>query len=197
MSLHQLQPYIVPLIVVIILARRLMRNKPQKVKTNRLFILPGIVAIATVLTLYSTGIPGMMWIAVDAGALVLGLGVGFLSAHHQEFALDYDTGEITSKATPIGSALVVALFAVRFGLKLIMPEVAGSPTAVTSYTPGNPLPEVPAHASGAILGWTDAGIVFSAAMLLARAATTYFRAQPLLAAHKAHLEAKGSGDPAP
>jgi hypothetical protein len=197
MNLHQIQPYIVPLIVVVILARRLMRNKPQKVKTGRLFVLPGIVVVATLLTLYATGIPGLLWIGVDVVALIGGAAVGFLSAHHQEFALDYETGEITSKATPIGAALVVALFAVRFGLKLLMPDVAGSPTAVTSYTPGNPLPQVPAHASGALLGWTDAGIVFSAALMMARAATTYLRAQPLLAEHKAHLAGKVSEAPPP
>jgi hypothetical protein len=192
MNLHQFEPYIVPLIVVVILARRLMRNKPQKVKTGRLFVLPAIVVVATAVTLYATGIPSLLWIGVYAVALILGAVVGFLSAHHQQFALDYETGEITSKATPIGAALVVALFAARFGLKLLMPNVAGSPTAVGSYTPGNPLPHVPAHASGAILGWTDAGIIFSAAMLLARATTTYLRAQPLLAEHKAHLESKAS-----
>jgi hypothetical protein len=195
MNLHQLEPYLVPLVVVVILARRLMRNKPQKVKTRRLFVLPGIVAIATVITLYSTGVPGVLWIGVYAAALIAGAVVGFLSAHHQEFALDYETGTITSKATPIGSALVVALFAVRFVMKLLMPGVAGSATAVSSYTPGSPLPSVPAHASGALLGWTDAGIIFSAAMMLARAATTYLRAQPLLAEHKAHLESKSPGEP--
>jgi hypothetical protein len=195
MNLHQLEPYLVPLIVVVILARRLIRNAPRKVKTGRLFILPGIVAVATVLTLYSTGVPGVLWIGVYVVALIAGAVVGFLSAHHQEFALDYDTGTITSKATPIGSALVVALFAARFALKLVMPGVAGSPTAVTSYTPGSPLPSVPAHASGALLGWTDAGIIFSAAMMLARAATTYLRAQPLLAEHRAHLESKSPDTP--
>jgi hypothetical protein len=197
MNLHQLEPYIVPLIVVVILARRLIRNAPRKVKTGRMFVLPGIVAAATVFTLYSTGVPSILWIGVYVVALILGAVVGFLSAHHQEFALDYETGTITSKATPIGSALVVALFAVRFVLKLIMPQVAGSATAVSSYTPGSPLPSVPAHATGALLGWTDAGIIFSAAMLLARAATTYLRAQPLLAAHKEHLENKASGAPPP
>ena len=197
MNLHQLQPFIVPLVVVVILARRLMRNKPQKVKTSRLFILPGIVAIATILTLYFAGLPGLLWIGVDIVALAAGAVVGFLSAHHQEFALDYETGTITSKATPIGSALVVALFAVRFGLKLLMPDVAGSATSVKSYLPDSPLPSVPAHASGAFLGWTDAGIIFSAAMMMARAATTYFRAQPLLAAHREHLENKASGTPPP
>jgi hypothetical protein len=197
MNLHQLQPYIVPLIVVVILARRLIRNAPRKVKTGRMFVLPGIVAVATVITLYSTGVPGILWIGIYVVALILGAVVGFLSAHHQEFALDYETGTITSKATPIGSALVVALFAVRFLLKLIMPQVAGSATAVSSYTPSSPLPSVPAHATGALLGWTDAGIIFSTGMLLARAATTYLRAQPLLAAHKEHLENKASGAPPP
>jgi hypothetical protein len=56
--------------------------------------------------------------------------------------------------------------------------------------PDSPLPSVPAHVSGALLGWTDAGLIFSTAMLFARAGTTWLRAQPLIAEHKAHVAAK-------
>lgn len=197
MNLHQLQPLIVPLIVVVILGRRLMRNKPQKVKTNRIFLFPVLILIATALTLWSAPFPQpwMLWILVDIGALIAGLVAGFLSAHHQEFALDYDTGTITSKATPVGTILVVALFAIKFGLRLVLPDVNGSPYQVSSYMPDSPIPHAPHHGAASIMGFTDAGIVFSAAMMLARATTTYFRALPLLAAHKEHLENKASPPP--
>jgi len=185
-------PYIVPAIVVIIMARRLMNNKPRKVKTSRIFVLPLVVAVATVTTLYSSPLPGALWLIVYAGALIAGVVVGFLSAHHQEFSLDYDTGEIMSKATPVGTTLVAALFAARFGLKFLLPQINGSPYSASSYAPDSPLPSVPHHATGAILGWADAGIIFSCAMLIARAATTYLRAAPLIAEHKAHLETKAA-----
>jgi len=185
-----LGPYIVPAAVVLIMVRRLMNNKPRKVKTSRIFILPLVVAVATVGTLATTPLPGLLWLAIYVVALVAGAVVGFLSAHHQEFALDYDTGTITSKATPVGTILVGALFAARFGLKFLLPQINGSPYSATAYAPDSPLPSVPHHATGAILGWADAGIIFSAAMLFARAATTYLRAAPLIAEHKAHVAAK-------
>lgn len=190
--LKELMPYIVPLLVVFIMARRLMRNKPSKVKTNRLFVLPVIVIIATVATLSSAPLPRpwLLWIPIDVTALIAGLVVGFLSAHHQAFSLDYDTGTITSKATPLGTILVAVLFAARFGLKFILPGVNGSPFSAASYMPDSPIPSAPHSGPASIMGWTDAGIIFSAAMLFARAFTTWLRAQPLIAAHKDHVATK-------
>ena len=55
--MKDLSPYILPLIVVVIVTRRLMRNKPRKVKTNRIFYLPAFVIIATAVTLWSAPLP--------------------------------------------------------------------------------------------------------------------------------------------
>jgi hypothetical protein len=167
-------PYIVPVLVVALMARRLIRNAPRKVKVNRMFILPLIAIVGTVATLAATPMPGLFWIAGFALAAALGAGVGFLTTHHQEFSLDYDTGEITSKATPIGTILIVALFAVRYGLKLAFPQLGGS-----GFGP------LPAHPSADLFAWTDAGLIFSVAMLMARVATTWLRTRPLILAHRA------------
>ncbi|MGH6870530.1 MAG: hypothetical protein ACREHE_03395 [Rhizomicrobium sp.] len=162
-------PYIVPLLVVALLARRLIRNPPRKVKVGRLFIQPVIALAATAATLAATPAPPLFWIVGYAIALGAGVGIGFLSAHHQEFALDSETGTITSRATPIGSILVVVLFAVRFGLKLVFPQLGGSPGG---------------HPSADVLAWTDAGLVFSSAMIVTRAVVTWLRTKPLIDAHK-------------
>lgn len=190
--MKELGPYILPLVVVAIMARRLMNNKPRKVKVNRIFYFPAFVIIATVLTLWSAPLPTpwLLWIPVDLGAIVVGLTIGFLSAHHQEFAIDYDTGVITSKATPVGTIVVVALFAAKFGLKFLLPDVNGSPFSAAGYIPDSPIPSAPHSGPASIMGWTDAGIILSAAMLFARAFTTWLRAQPLIAAHKDHVAAK-------
>ncbi len=190
-------PYIVPIIVVAIMARRLMRNPARKVKTGRIFLLPAVVVIATAATLWSAPMPSpwLMWILVDVLALLAGLATGFFTAHHQEFALDYETGTITSKTTPLGTILVAALFAARFGLKFIFPDINGSPYSAVSYAPGSPIPSAPHHGAAAFMGWTDAGLIFSHALLFARAATTWLRAQPLIAEHKAHLAAKETVSP--
>jgi hypothetical protein len=190
MDWKQFGPYIVPAVVVLIMVRRMMRNSARKVRTSRIFLLPAVVTVATIATLYSSPMPGLMWVVVYVAAAIAGAVVGFLTAHHQEFTLDYDTGTIMSKATPVGSILVAVLFAARFGLKFLLPQINGSPYSASSYAPDSPLPSVPHHATGAILGWADAGIIFSCAMLIARAATTYLRAAPLIAEHKAHVAAK-------
>ncbi|HEY2070910.1 MAG TPA: hypothetical protein VGG48_15250 [Rhizomicrobium sp.] len=164
-------PYIVPVLVIIIFARRIINNPPQKVKVNRLFLLPLIAVVATVATIAATPAPPLFWIVGFLVAIALGAGVGFLTAHHQEFSLDTDTGEITSRATPIGSLVVGGLFFVRFGLKFIFPQMNG------------PMPGQ--HPSADLFAWTDAGLIFSVALLTARAATTWLRTRPLIQAHQA------------
>jgi hypothetical protein len=167
-------PYIGPLLVIALVGRRLIRNAPRKVKVNRMFILPVIATVATASTLAMTPMPSLFWIAGFAIAAALGAGVGFLTTHHQEFSLDYDTGEITSKATPIGSILIGALFVVRYGLKFAFPQLGGSGI-------GSPI----AHPSADVFAWTDAGLFFSVAMVIARVATTWLRTRPLILAHRA------------
>ena len=191
-------PYILPLIVVLIVGRRLMNNKPRKVRVNRIFWFPGFVIVATVLTLWSAPLPKpwWLWIPIDIVAIGAGLVVGFLSAHHQEFALNYETGTITSKATPVGTILIAALFLMKFGLKFILPDVNGSPFSASGYF-DSPIPSAPHSGPASIMGWTDAGIVFSCAMLFARAFTTWLRAQPLIHAHRDHLEAKAEAGKRP
>jgi hypothetical protein len=183
MDWKQLGPYIVPALVVLFLARRLITNKPQKVRVNLLFLRPLIIAFAVVALLSVSPLPHLFWLIGFVIALALGAGVGFFTTHHQEFSIDYDTGEITSRATPIGSILIVALFAVRFGLRFVMGGGG------TSFGP-------PVHPSADVVGWTDAGLMFSTGFVFARAATTWLRARPLIAEHKAR-KLTASTDAAP
>lgn len=170
MDWNHLLPYLAPVLVVFFLARRLIRNAPRKVKVGRLFILPTIIALGVVGTFAASPVPAPIWIAGFAVALALGAGVGFLTTHHQEFAIDQD-GDVTARATPIGSLLVLAFFAARFGLKYFM--AGGNP-----YAPA-------IHANANVLGWADAGLMFSTGLVFARALTTWVHARPLIESHKA------------
>ncbi len=165
-------PYIVPVLVVALLARRVITNKPRPVKIGTLFIWP-LIAFAGVIGMFAVApaAPPLFWILGFVVALALGAGIGFLTSHHQEFAVDPEHGTITSRATPIGSILVVALFALRYGLKFAFPQLGGG---------GVPQ----AHPSADVLAWADAGVLFSAAMLTARAVTTWLRTRPLIQAHR-------------
>jgi len=173
----EIGPYIVPVLVIALVARRLIQNRPRKVRIASLWVAPLIALIGTGTTLVMTPAPPLFWIVGFAVAAALGGTVGFLTSHHQEFSIDYETGTITSRATPIGLILFAGLFAARYGLKFAFPQLNGG-----GYAYGAPM----AHPSADVLAWTDAGLIFSTVMLLARAATTYLRTRPLIEAHKAH-----------
>jgi hypothetical protein len=176
-------PYIVPLLVVAVVALRLFRNKPRKVKPIRLFVFPVLIAFATAITLSQMGRPTFLWLAVDVLAVAAGIGVGYLSARHREFALDAESGEIMSRATPMGTIIFGTLFAVRYGLKLVFPQLNGG---------AGPYESPPAHfqATATVIAWTDAGLIFSAALLIASATTTWLRTRHLVEERRAQRAAK-------
>jgi ABC-type Na+ efflux pump permease subunit len=173
----KLLPYLGPLLVIALVAWRMIKNPPRKVKPNRLFILPLVLALAAFFTLKQSPAPGAVWILIFAAAGLLGAGVGYLSGRHREFSLDTETGEIMSRATPIGTIIFGALFAARFGLKLAFPQL----NAGQAFGP----PNAAAHPAASIIGWTEAGLVFSTAMILATAVTTWFRIRHLVLQRRA------------
>src|SRR3954453_2520271 len=166
-------PYLAPLLVVALVALRLIRNKPQKVKPGWLFVTPLLLVPAIYLTLRQAPAPGALWLLVDAAAALAGAGVGWLTARHRAFTLDAETGEIMSRATPIGTVIFGALFAVRFGLKLAFPQMQAGHAYASAGASFHPT-------AASAIGWADAGLVFSAAMVIARAATIWLHTRHLV-----------------
>jgi hypothetical protein len=187
-SVVHIGPYLIPLLVIALVARRLIRNPARKVKPARLFITPVVLALATAFTLSRTGWPSLAWLGIDMVAAAAGAGAGYLSARHREFSLDAESGDIMARATPIGTIIFAALLALRFGLKLLFPQLNGS---AQSYAP--PPPNF--HPAASVIGWTDAGLVFSTAMLLATAATTWLHTRQLAAERRARRTAKPEPPP--
>lgn len=167
---HEILPYVVPLVVLTFILRRGLRAKPRKVRLAMLWLMPVLIALGTAALLANSPMPDMLAFAGFMAALAVGLSLGWLRARHMELAVDEMSGTVTSKATPIGTMLVAALFVVRFALKLAFPELNTQPGA---------------HPAGAALLWTDAALLFSAGLVWGRAVTTWLRARPLLAAHHA------------
>lgn len=181
MTTQQLLPYLAPLLVIVLVGRRLLRNAPRKIKPWRVFIGPAIVAAAVIATFAVTPLPGPLWLAGFVVALAAGGAIGFLTTHHQEFGFDPETGDIISRATPIGMMLVAGFFVVRFGLKFVMS--GGNPYGPQNY-------QADLHPTMTALAWTDMGIVFSLGLVIARAVTTWVRARPLLAQRAAAKAAR-------
>ncbi|HEX3944990.1 MAG TPA: hypothetical protein VHW69_12960 [Rhizomicrobium sp.] len=181
-----LLPYVGPLVIIALVAWRLIKNPQKKVKPNRLFVLPLILALAAFFTLKQSPAPGAVWILIFAAAGVLGAGVGYLSGRHREFSLETETGEIMSRATPIGTIIFGALFAARFGLKLAFPQLNSG----QAFGPSTGV-----HPAASVIGWTEAGLIFSTAMILATAVTTWFRIRHLMEQRRSPPPAVAKNDP--
>ena len=181
--LKEIGPYLAPLLVVAIFARRLIKNPPRKIRVGSLWVMPAIILAGVIAMLASTPAPALWVIAIFVAVAGLGAVVGYLRARHMELYVDSATDSVMSKATPMGLIVVAALFAGRYALKLFFPEMQGG----AGYGHN-------AHLSAAALAFADGGLIFSASMLTAQAVETYLRVRPVLAAHHANKSAAAEPD---
>jgi hypothetical protein len=183
MDWRQAVPYLIPVLLVIIVGRRAWRaQKPQEIKPSRLWIRPVILAVFLVLAMSTAPAPGLFALALFAGAIVLGLGVGYLTALHQEFSIDAGTGAVMSKATPLGAVLFAVVFLLRFVLKTWMSGGSQVPSAVIAK-------------GGQVLLYSDATLFFAVAMVGASAWEVWRRTRPLVVEHRASTEALPPAEP--
>lgn len=167
---QQLAPYITPVLVLAILIWRGFKAKPQPVRLRRMWVRPLIVALATGTTLGLTARPTFGVIAAYIAAAVVGAAIGHLFGRHLELSIDPATGEISSKATPVGTFFVAGVFLIRYGLKFVFPELNTQPAA---------------HPSADVMVWTDGALVFGCALVMAQVLTIWLRTRPLVEAHAA------------
>jgi hypothetical protein len=170
--LQQYLPYLVPLLVIALLAARMSRSmQGRPIKPSRLWIRPIFIAVFMGLTLAVSPAPGPLGLALFGLAVVLGLGFGYLLAHHQAFTLDPATGVITSKTSPLGMVLFVGVFGGRYVFNTMMRS---------GQAPG----KLAAH-SGQVLLYSEVALVFLLAMVGAQAWEIWRRTRPLVAEHAA------------
>lgn len=139
--------FLVPVLVFLLILRRSLRER--KVRTTRMWLYPAILGAAALYTMAREPMPGLAAVAGFIGAAIFGAGFGYLRARHQQFTLDPATGEISSKATPLGTILIGAFFLARFGLEF--------------FTHTRDMP----HALG-LQRATDAGLIFAFALMVAQ-----------------------------
>lgn len=162
----QLSPFIAPLLVGALLVRRAMRvQKPQTVRTTRLWIFPGLLLLVTLMSVWHEGFPGILVSLVFIIAAVAGAAIGWFRVHTLEFSLDAESGKVSARATQLGALLIVGLIAIRY-----LGDYAVKTFGLT--------------AGLKFLHATDATLLFSTAMLVARSIHTWIRARELIAAHR-------------
>jgi hypothetical protein len=176
MDPKDLTPYIVPLLIAALFARRILSQpKERRIRPGYLWIAPAYVAAMMALLLSQTPMPGAFAMLLFAVAAAIGIVVGYLRALHQEFSIDPATGNLMSKASPLGAIIFLGVFVVRYALNLWM-HGGKMPSGAEKMTPE-------------LLTYTDAMLFFAFAMVAASAFETWRRTRPLVAGHKASGEA--------
>jgi hypothetical protein len=161
MNWKELAPYFVPVLVLALLARRVMKaQKPRAVRPGRLWVFPAILLLATIVTLAKEPAPGLLAMGAFFLAAVAGGSLGWFRVHTLEFNADPETGAITSKATPLGAFLIVGLLLARYGIKYIEADMGVTGSGLAR--------------------WADGGLIFSAVMMIAQSVHTWVRARKLL-----------------
>ena len=169
--LRQIAPYLGPVIVMALVLWRMRRaSQGRPLKPNRLWIRPAILGLFALLAFIHPAPITPLTLAIFLAAAVAGVGLGYLSARHQHLTLDPETGAITSKLSPIGMALFLAIFASRYIVRLVVE--GGQP------------PKPFAQASSGALTYTDAALLFALGLVVAQGWEIWRRAKALERAHK-------------
>jgi hypothetical protein len=168
-ELARFAPYIVPLLVLGLVLYR--TSRARTVGVRRMWIRPAIILILTLTSLVASPPTSLMVIAIFLGLGIVGAGIGFMMAHQQALSIHPETGVISSTTTQVGTILVVCLFAFRYGIKLVFPEMSTHPGHVTAEA----------------LAWTNGALIFACTLILTQVIVLYRRTRPLLAEHAERL----------
>jgi len=116
--------YLIPLVFI---GLAILRNaRRRNLKIERLWIAPVIILAATLLTLSQQHMPGPAMIGGDVAALALGAMLGWWRGRFTKITVDPATHALTSQASPVGMILILAIFAIRMGVRSYATQNAGA-----------------------------------------------------------------------
>ncbi|MDE2488158.1 MAG: DUF1453 family protein [Alphaproteobacteria bacterium] len=116
--------YIIPLIVVVLVILRNARARRLRIET--LWIAPVVILAMVGLLFSQEGLPSPAVMSIDAAALLVGAALGWWRARFTHITVDPATHQLTSRASPIGMVIILAIFAVRYALRAYAEQNAGA-----------------------------------------------------------------------
>jgi hypothetical protein len=117
-------PYLIPLVFIVLAVMRNMRARNLRIE--RLWLAPVLVLLATVMAFSQQKPPGPMMIGVDLLAIALGAALGWWRGRFTLINVDPATHALTSKTSPVGMLLILAVFALRYGLRGVATQNASA-----------------------------------------------------------------------
>jgi hypothetical protein len=117
---HGYLTYLIPVLVLAMVLRRSLRG--QRLKVDRLWVIPALLVIATAMMLSQAPPTDPAAIATLVLVTLLGAAIGWQRGRLTRISLDAETGVLTSKASAAAVILILAVFALRFGVKTWLDE---------------------------------------------------------------------------
>jgi membrane protein CcdC involved in cytochrome C biogenesis len=155
------------LIPLLVIGLVILRNaRERRIRMERLWIGPATIMILTGFTIAAQPPRTALGFGVDAFALVLGVTLGWWRGRASRFTINPETHEVTSKVSPAGMLLILAIFALRYLLRAFLGDEASL-----------------LHVSAAEL--TDAFMVLAVGVVCSQRVEWFLRARNMIAEAKA------------
>ncbi len=116
--------YAIPLAFIVLAMLRGARKR--RLRIERMWIAPAVILLATGLAFYAQPTPRPLWAGIGLAALGAGAVLGWWRGRFTTIAVDAATHDLTSQASPLGMILVLAIMAVRLGLRGYVTRNAGA-----------------------------------------------------------------------
>jgi hypothetical protein len=116
---------IIAVVVLLLIWRLRYYSSVRALKIERMWITPVLLLVVAFLTLSQTPLTGLAWLWLIP-AFVAGSAVGFWRGRLTRVSIDPETHAFTSQTSQAGTLLVVALMAVRIGLRSYLTAEAGA-----------------------------------------------------------------------
>jgi hypothetical protein len=167
-------PYVLPLLIILLVVRRNLRGR--KIRAERLWIYPAILIVGAVGVMVAEPKPTAIAALAMAAGLVLGGVVGWYRGRLTRITLNPENHELTSQASTAGMILIAAVFALRYGLRMLA-------------TPGQNVLPASVHLNATLI--TDVLVLFAVGLMSVQRLEMWLRCRRLL------TEARAGGAPTP
>jgi hypothetical protein len=116
--------YLVPLIVVGLIILR--NGRARRLRIETLWIAPVLILALVALAFSQEKALTPAMLGIDLAALAVGAVLGWWRGRTTHIAVDPQTHELTRRASPVGMLLILALFALRYGIRYYATQNAGA-----------------------------------------------------------------------
>ena len=104
-------PYLIPLIII---ALAILRNaRTRRLRVERLWVAPVLILLAAALAISHTPSPGFVTFTAWSLAFIVGSALGWWRGRFTQISVDPGTHALTSRTSPLGLLLILAVFALR------------------------------------------------------------------------------------